>query len=506
MVVEILQSEATHSKHITSLGSFLYQRYPAAKSMLIQSGLKLKAFIRRYPNLFRYDAETCLVMLVPSENADKATASGVNVAAPVSSQMIPCRWYASGNCKKGNRCPYFHDTAMRPRKVCEFFRRNGRCAWGNDCKWSHDLTDTNSDYSEPTFPSAGPSHAFSRNVSPVVRVAPPPVSHGQFRNAPWPGVSQLPPRLGDVDSTWTSSTAMLPVVQRDPWQEAQQSQSQMSLDQRDTRLLMPHYHSNSNPQHRGNWPQHMLNNPGASLSSDSGNSSPWSSTPSSGSLNSSPESNRRSSNSSNSRYTPGPISTSSASLWSPLVGPALSMSSSSTVSTLLPGHLRPDHSQSSHSDHGTSSGSSSSGGPSPMSLASASRSWRSQPNNISPHPPTLAQTGPTRSDTQLLAPKSNLEMDGPFFAPSPSTAPSSHLHRPPPGLTPIHTKSPFFPPQSTLAAPRINSNTNASANLSGAFRPAPLSTAGGFDDNSHLFFIPDTPKDPPASAPDFGMY
>lgn len=160
MLAELLALEPTHSKHITSLGSFLYQRYPNAKAILQQTGMKLKAFIRRFPHVFRYDAETCLVFLITSHQSSPFAAPGS------SNTPIVCRWFLQGTCKKGVRCPYVHDSSQRPKRVCDFFRRNGRCAWGDECKWSHDIdlseSDTSSDvdvdkkgYPSPRFISNG---------------------------------------------------------------------------------------------------------------------------------------------------------------------------------------------------------------------------------------------------------------------------------------------------------------------------------------------------------------
>ncbi len=67
LIVEILvksiSEEPTRCKHITALCSFLYLKYPHAKAVLQQAGIKLKGLIARYPNKFRYEAETLFVHL-----------------------------------------------------------------------------------------------------------------------------------------------------------------------------------------------------------------------------------------------------------------------------------------------------------------------------------------------------------------------------------------------------------------------------------------------------------
>lgn len=43
----------------------------------------------------------------------------------------PCRYYNSGGCRAGNRCPYLH--------VCKYAMR-GNCRNGSNCVLSHDVT------------------------------------------------------------------------------------------------------------------------------------------------------------------------------------------------------------------------------------------------------------------------------------------------------------------------------------------------------------------------------
>ena len=52
-----------------------------------------------------------------------------------------CQFYINGACKKGDKCPYSHDTEqIHKKELCKFFL-SGKCLKGDKCLYSHDLSE-----------------------------------------------------------------------------------------------------------------------------------------------------------------------------------------------------------------------------------------------------------------------------------------------------------------------------------------------------------------------------
>ena len=63
------------------------------------------------------------------------------IASKVLNPNKVCQFYINGACKKGDKCPYSHDTEqIHKKELCKFFL-SGKCLKGDKCLYSHDLSE-----------------------------------------------------------------------------------------------------------------------------------------------------------------------------------------------------------------------------------------------------------------------------------------------------------------------------------------------------------------------------
>jgi len=201
------------------------------------------------------------------------------------------------------------------------------------------------------------------------------------------------------------------------------------------------------------------------------------------------------------RFVPPPLHNSSASVnvWSPIVSAPVSMSSSqSTTSTLTPPFVERRASLNAPNNN-TATGNAAS----PL-LGASARMWKSHPASITPRPPLLFQThnsANSQSDTALMQPLSHhADVDLPFFAPSP--------RHDMPAIEPLRI---VVPTQGTTDFPRAHfNNPSGFTSFGGPPRNGAVSPVESFDmhdaSKMGLFFLPDTPKDPPLAGPTFDKF
>eukprot|EP00928_Gymnodinium_smaydae_P028803 TRINITY_DN2186_c0_g1_i5.p1 TRINITY_DN2186_c0_g1~~TRINITY_DN2186_c0_g1_i5.p1 ORF type:complete len:207 (-),score=48.63 TRINITY_DN2186_c0_g1_i5:295-915(-) len=113
----------------------------------------LQAFLLTYeghPATVEWIQQLKEKVLKDSDTADQAAQSCHQLASAIvksqksSTSTVPCKWFLTGQCRKGLACTFSHDlSALQPRPLtkkttmmCQFFMR-GQCIRGPSCPHAH---------------------------------------------------------------------------------------------------------------------------------------------------------------------------------------------------------------------------------------------------------------------------------------------------------------------------------------------------------------------------------